>query len=108
MASEYWLIRNGDDYLTTSRLWSKERLCAQRYLRRVDALYDRTSAADSIVHVRIRPRSERLYLCERLKAWEPIVRATIAFDNVMALNSREGKELHRTVEALPSHHNPTR
>ena len=76
MASEYWILKRGDEYeQMDGRLGP--RLNAFRYTLRHAALSrsDCYTPPLRLVHVRIRPRSERLYLAERLAAWEPVVAA---------------------------------
>lgn len=75
MASEYWIVKHGNEYLGEIG-YTKERLLARRHLRRVDAEMARLPGC-RIVHVRIRPRSERLYLAHRLANWQPIVIAAL-------------------------------
>ena len=101
MASEYWMVVGESDgrrvYLTSDGGWCYERLCAHRYLQKSRARED--AGRRRLIHVRVHPRSERLYLCERVKeletqldkamqlavsrrqateclaAWEPVVQA---------------------------------
>jgi hypothetical protein len=92
------------------------RIEGKRYTRRSEAvsmLRARRRASDNhtwrLIHVRIRPRSERLYLAARLAAWEPVVRAAIEFIGVGAMLDNGWGYLHAlgdAVRALPKEHRP--
>jgi hypothetical protein len=81
MATEYWMVERDDGVYwgfygpTPERLhgtrWTKLKL-AKECLRNRSRYSGHTW---HLVHVRIRPPSERLYLAEKLAAWQPVVRA---------------------------------
>ena len=82
MATEYWMVERDDGVywghygLVQNRLYATRwtELGLARQCLRGRRRYDH-SHTWHIVHVRIRPPSERLYLAEKLAAWKPVVRA---------------------------------
>ena len=87
--SEHWCVRIGkDSYIQ----WLGGALTITSCREQRYAYVDRKNACKGLrwakrggydtpklIHVRIRPRSERLYLAARLAAWEPVVRAAMAW-----------------------------
>jgi hypothetical protein len=99
MASEYWLIKRDDGAYWGHYGPTMERLCGTRYLQlstaRSAIRERRRNSANKdfgdrhawhLIHVRIRPRSERLYLAARLAAWEPVIRAVIKSHNFVGVS----------------------
>ena len=112
MATEYWMIKKrliDVEYYWAGWLgWSNERLRAVRYLTRENALSDlrnvKVAPNTRIVHVRIRRRSERLWMAERLKQWEPLVRASIS--TVESGIPVVPDDLKEAVRAIAKEHRP--
>ncbi len=102
----YWVVRRNNMYWGGHRReeWWYDRLNAWRYRLREDAVYvARQLDGARIVRVVTRPRSERLYLCERLAAWEPVVRAACEWAGDDGA-SEEG--IYHAVRAMPKEHMP--
>jgi hypothetical protein len=77
MMNEYWMLRRDDGVYWGHYGATWERLLASRYLSRSLAVLHARDRGGRwhLVHVRIRPRGERLYLAKQLAAWGPVVRA---------------------------------
>jgi hypothetical protein len=121
MTSEYWVIRRDDgvwyyfdcpheDDGGQSPVFSLARQDAERFA----TLEDAKSAIRSVrshghrvrlVHVRIRPRAERLHLAARLAAWEPVVRAAVQWAVDYECNGTP-PTIWRAVQQMPEEHRP--
>ena len=113
MTYEYWMIKCGEEYYAGSAFgtWTSERLNAARYLKLKPArdrarMLRRIGDDVRVVHVRIRPRSERLYLTDRLKAWEPVVKAAVGYMSTAGIVNGKLAEVAKACAALPPEHRP--
>jgi len=109
-SSEYWMIKRGDEYLGVFG-FAPEKLQACRYSRKAIAIHDMRRAGGRLVHVRIRPKSERLYLTDRLAHWQPIIFAARemarAHDELRQADEQDiSIELIHLAKRLPKEHRP--
>ena len=109
MTNEYWVIRRSDGTCWTGllNLFSPNRLLAERFLSRPHPRLAR-ACNGRIVHVRVRPRSERLYLAARLAAWEATVKAAqewaASWQTTIAVHRARRLALAIAVRAIPEEH----
>ena len=86
VVTEYWMVERDDGMYWDGEKPTVERLFGERYTGRswaIESLRRRLRSSRAyadghtwhLVHVRIRPPSERLYLAEKLAAWQPVVEA---------------------------------
>ena len=118
---EYWVVwtdaegKGARVWQCEGQSWTAHRNHATRYHDLDEARESRKKASTPhckahLTHVRIRPRGERLYLTEKLAAWEPIVKQAVAFFEGVPGAIETVKKLHyirQAVAAMPKEHRPS-
>jgi hypothetical protein len=112
----WWLTDYTDDYTA----WSPDALSLFRArlrdradaVRAVKEMRKRGYSNLRIVYVRVRPRSERLWMAERLAAWKPVVEAAMEWHTQeQSIGNPETvgnarRALISAVRAIPKEHKP--